>query len=114
MEDLRQVAAMGLLKAVNRFDPDRGAFEPYAVPTITGELRRHFRDHLWDLHVPRSVQELRGKVRAARRELTQQPGSPEPSVSDIAARTDLTETQAKAAPASANKYTSRPSCEKTR
>lgn len=96
LEDLKQVAAMGLLKAVNRFDPHRGAFEPYAVPTITGELRRHFRDHLWDLHVPRSVQELRGKVRAARRELMQQPGSPEPSVSDIAAKSELSESQVRA------------------
>lgn len=59
LDDLKQIAAMGLLKAVQRFDPERGAFEAYAVPTITGELRRRFRDHLWDVHVPRSVQELR-------------------------------------------------------
>ncbi|MWA08318.1 SigB/SigF/SigG family RNA polymerase sigma factor [Streptomyces sp. BA2] len=93
MEDLKQVAAIGLLKAVNRYDPGRGAFESYAVPTITGELRRHFRDHTWDLHVPRSVQELRNKVRAARRELMQQPGSPEPTLVDLAAKTGLSESQ---------------------
>lgn len=91
LEDLRQVAALGLVKAIDRFDPARGAFESYAVPTITGEVKRHFRDRMWALRVPRRVQELRNKVRIARRELTQNPGSPEPSVADIAAHTGLTE-----------------------
>ncbi|MFE0454325.1 SigB/SigF/SigG family RNA polymerase sigma factor [Streptomyces sp. NPDC058914] len=91
IEDLRQVAALGLVKAVDRFDPERGAFESYAVPTITGEIKRHFRDRMWALRVPRRVQELRNKVRLARRELTQNPGAPEPSVADIAAHTGLTE-----------------------
>lgn len=63
IEDLRQVAAMGLLKAVNNYDPRQGPFESYAIPTIRGELRRHFRDHMWDVHVPRRVQDLRNKVR---------------------------------------------------
>ncbi|NNN29922.1 SigB/SigF/SigG family RNA polymerase sigma factor [Streptomyces sp. S3(2020)] len=91
IEDLRQVAALGLVKAVDRFDPERGAFESYAVPTITGEVKRHFRDRMWALRVPRRVQELRNKVRVARRELTQTPGSAEPSAADLAARTGLTE-----------------------
>ncbi|MEU6406639.1 SigB/SigF/SigG family RNA polymerase sigma factor [Streptomyces sp. NPDC046985] len=91
IEDLRQVAALGLVKAVDRFDPDRGAFESYAVPTITGEVKRHFRDRMWALRVPRRVQELRNKVRVARRELTQNPGSPEPSAAAVAAHTGLTE-----------------------
>lgn len=91
LEDLRQVAALGLVKAVDRFDPSRGAFESYAVPTITGEIKRHFRDRMWALRVPRRVQELRNKVRVARRELTQNPGAPEPSVADIAGHTGLTE-----------------------
>ncbi|MEU5507554.1 SigB/SigF/SigG family RNA polymerase sigma factor [Streptomyces fungicidicus] len=91
VEDLRQVAALGLVKAIDRFDPSRGAFESYAVPTITGEVKRHFRDRMWALRVPRRVQELRNKVRVARRELTQSPGSPEPSVAAIAAHTGLTE-----------------------
>ncbi|MFJ3222470.1 SigB/SigF/SigG family RNA polymerase sigma factor [Streptomyces sp. NPDC086783] len=91
IEDLRQVAALGLVKAIDRFDPSRGAFESYAVPTITGEIKRHFRDRMWALRVPRRVQELRNKVRVARRELTQNPGSPEPSIADIAAHCGLTE-----------------------
>ncbi|MGW5128396.1 SigB/SigF/SigG family RNA polymerase sigma factor [Streptomyces sp. NPDC004069] len=96
IEDLRQVAALGLVKAIDRFDPDRGAFESYAVPTITGEVKRHFRDRMWALRVPRRVQELRNKVRVARRELTQNPGSPEPSVAAIAAHAGLTEEEVSA------------------
>ncbi|WP_317441579.1 SigB/SigF/SigG family RNA polymerase sigma factor [Streptomyces collinus] len=91
VEDLRQVAALGLVKAVDRFDPSRGAFESYAVPTITGEVKRHFRDRMWALRVPRRVQELRNRVRVARRELTQNPGTPEPTTADIAGHTGLTE-----------------------
>ena len=91
IEDLRQVAALGLVKAIDRFEPERGAFESYAVPTITGEVKRHFRDRMWALRVPRRVQELRNKVRVARREMTQSPGSSEPSPADIAAHTGLTE-----------------------
>ncbi|NUQ96881.1 MAG: SigB/SigF/SigG family RNA polymerase sigma factor [Streptomyces sp.] len=91
IEDLRQVAALGLVKAIDRYAPERGAFESYAVPTITGEVKRHFRDRMWALRVPRRIQELRNKVRVARRELTQTPGSPEPSAADIAAHTGLTE-----------------------
>ncbi|MGW6488394.1 SigB/SigF/SigG family RNA polymerase sigma factor [Streptomyces sp. NPDC055056] len=91
MDDLRQVAALGLLKAVDRFDPSRGAFESYAIPTITGEIKRHFRDRLWAVRVPRRVQELRNRVRLARRELTERPGTPEPTPAEVAAHTGLTE-----------------------
>ncbi|MFJ4714109.1 SigB/SigF/SigG family RNA polymerase sigma factor [Streptomyces sp. NPDC088785] len=92
LDDLRQVAALGLLKAVLRFDPARGAFEIYAVPTITGELRRHFRDYTWDVRVPRRVQELRFKIRLARTELAQHPGrlDVEPSAQEMATQADLT------------------------
>ncbi|GAA2252045.1 RNA polymerase sigma factor [Streptomyces ruber] len=91
LEDLRQVAALGLLKAIDRFEPERGAFESYAVPTITGEIKRHFRDRMWALRVPRRVQELRNKVRVARRELTQSGGAASPTIAEIAAHAKLTE-----------------------
>ncbi|MFD8567934.1 SigB/SigF/SigG family RNA polymerase sigma factor [Streptomyces sp. NPDC059639] len=91
LDDLKQVAAVGLVKAVERFEPERGAFESYAVPTITGELRRHFRDYTWDVRVPRRVQELRNRVRAARRELLELPGRPaEPGLEDVAVQAGLT------------------------
>ncbi|MBB5937388.1 SigB/SigF/SigG family RNA polymerase sigma factor [Streptomyces zagrosensis] len=89
-EDLEQVALLGLVKAVNRYDASRGsAFESYAVPTIVGEVKRHFRDHLWSLHVPRRVQELRQKVRVAVQELTRTPDGRRPSVEDIVQQTGL-------------------------
>jgi RNA polymerase sigma-B factor len=57
-DDLLQVASLGLVKAIDRFDPDRGTkFTSYAAPTILGELKRHFRDQAWALHVPRALQE---------------------------------------------------------
>ncbi|MER7698028.1 MULTISPECIES: SigB/SigF/SigG family RNA polymerase sigma factor [unclassified Streptomyces] len=92
MDDLRQVAAMGLVKAVDRYDPLRAkAFETYAVPTITGELKRHFRDHTWDVHVPRRVQDLRNRVRTVRRDLTQTAGGGAPTCAEIAAASGLSE-----------------------
>jgi RNA polymerase sigma-B factor len=70
LDDLFQVACLGLVKAVDRYDPTRGsAFSSYAVPTMTGELRRHLRDHSWAVHVPRRLQELAIEVQRARREL---------------------------------------------
>jgi len=69
-DDLRQVAVIGLIKAVNRFDPDRGhAFATFAVPTILGELRHHFRDAGWTIRVPRRVKELRRNCSRAHQEL---------------------------------------------
>jgi RNA polymerase sigma-B factor len=91
LADLEQVAHVGLVKAVRRYDPSAGpAFESYAVPTITGEIKRHFRDHMWDVHVPRRVQELRNRVRAARHELTRSLDERGPGVAEIAAHTGLT------------------------
>jgi len=66
LEDLVQVASLGLLKAVDRFDPDRGvSFTSFAVPTILGELRRHFRDRGWAIHVPRDLKEAALRVETA-------------------------------------------------
>ncbi|MFE4669714.1 SigB/SigF/SigG family RNA polymerase sigma factor [Streptomyces sp. NPDC056716] len=91
-EDLRQVAAVGLVKAVDHYDPaQERAFEVYAIPTITGEVKRHFRDTLWDVHVPRRVQDLRNQVRRSRRELAQTSAGHEPSVRSIAEHAHLSE-----------------------
>ncbi|MET8413094.1 SigB/SigF/SigG family RNA polymerase sigma factor [Streptomyces sp. NPDC005195] len=90
-DDLRQVAAVGLVKAMDRYDPDQGPFEVYAVPTITGEIKRHFRDRTWAVRVPRRTQELRNQVRIARSELADRPGSHEPTPAAIAALTGLTQ-----------------------
>lgn len=92
LEDLEQVAALGLVKAVSRYDPDRGtAFECFAVPTIVGEVKRHFRDNLWGLHVPRRVQELRNRVRTAHRALSHSLDDRGPCVEEIVEHTGLTE-----------------------
>lgn len=75
LEDLRQVARLGLVNAVDRFDPERGKdFLSFAVPTITGEVRRHFRDHGWVVRVPRRLQELRGSINQAVGKLSQATG----------------------------------------
>lgn len=91
-EDLCQVAALGLIKAVDRYDPELGnAFESYAVPTITGEIKRHFRDHMWTLHVPRRVQDLRNRVRIACQDLSQSISGGRPGVAEIAEHAHLSE-----------------------
>ena len=70
-DDLFQVACMGLINAIDRFDVERGiAFSSYAVPTILGEIKRHFRDRSWSVHVPRDLKELSGRVDRAVSELT--------------------------------------------
>ncbi|MGW6461678.1 SigB/SigF/SigG family RNA polymerase sigma factor [Streptomyces sp. NPDC055078] len=97
LEDLRQVAALGLVKAVDRYDPGRGsAFVSFAVPTITGEVKRHFRDHMWTLHVPRRVQDQRNRVRAAQRELSQTVSGRAPTEAEIAERAGLTHEETRA------------------
>jgi RNA polymerase sigma-B factor len=80
-DDLTQVACIGLCKAVRAFDPAFGKeFLAYAVPTIRGEVKRHFRDHGWTVRPPRGIQELQGRVSAALGELTQDLGrSPRPN-----------------------------------
>jgi RNA polymerase sigma-B factor len=70
-DDLFQVACLGLLKAIDRFDPERGrAFSSYAVPTMAGEIKRHFRDRTWSVRVPRDLQELALKVERTASELS--------------------------------------------
>ncbi|OBB00546.1 RNA polymerase subunit sigma [Mycobacteriaceae bacterium 1482268.1] len=72
-EDLVQVARVGLMNAVNRFDPDNGAeFLAFAVPTMMGEVRRHFRDHGWSVKVSRRLKELNAQLRKAREDLSQE------------------------------------------
>jgi RNA polymerase sigma-B factor len=85
-EDLEQVAALGLMKAIDRFDPSRGiAFGSFAVPTILGELRRYFRDRGWMVRVPRSLQELSRQLDGDTETLTRELGRT-PTVAELAER----------------------------
>jgi RNA polymerase sigma-B factor len=85
LEDLEQVARLGLVKAVDRYDPMRGSFTAYAVITISGEIKRHFRDKTWGVHVPRRVQDLSLEVSHATVVLTTALART-PTIAEIAAR----------------------------
>jgi RNA polymerase sigma-B factor len=88
-EDLMQAGYVGLMKAINNFDPAVGdSLAAYAQPTITGELKRHFRDSRWPVHAKRSVQELVLAIRAATEDLTQEL-SRAPAEADLAARLNV-------------------------
>lgn len=88
-EDVLQVANLALVKAVDGFDPERGlAFSSYAVPTMIGEIKRHFRDTAWALHVPRALKEKVLLVERCERELSAELGRA-PTVDDLAATTGL-------------------------
>jgi len=90
-DDLAQIAAVGLIKAVDRFDPHRGIeFAGYAIPTILGEIRRYFRDHSWSLRVPRRLQNLRMAIIGANEILTRTL-SRAPTIADAAAFLGITE-----------------------
>jgi RNA polymerase sigma-B factor len=90
-EDLMQVGYVGLLKAINNFDPDvGGSLAAYAQPCISGEIKRHFRDKRWQVHVERSMQELVLAVREATRTLTQQLGH-EPGDTELASHLAISE-----------------------
>ena len=87
-EDLEQVAFVGLVKAVDNYDMAFDtAFLTYATPVISGEIKRHFRDGTWDVHVPRRMQELSGAIRSAEAGLTQDLGR-HPGVDDLAGHLD--------------------------
>jgi RNA polymerase sigma-B factor len=89
LEDLVQVASVGLLGAIDRFDPDRGVrFPAFAIPTILGELKRYFRNTGWSAHVPRGAQELALRVDRAIREIEAGSGH-HPSVGDLAEYLEL-------------------------
>jgi RNA polymerase sigma-B factor len=89
-EDLLQVGIVGLIKAINRFDPDRSVeFSSFALPTIAGELKRHFRDTSWSVRVPRRLQELRLRLAKATEELEQELEH-EPTDAELAERLHVT------------------------
>jgi len=89
VEDLVQVAAIGLMKAIDRYEPERGiAFSSYAVPTMVGEVQRYFRDHTWGVRPPRELQERAQRVMNANRQLGAELGRP-PTAGELAARLQL-------------------------
>lgn len=90
-DDLEQVAVVGLIKAVDRFDAGRGVdFVGFAIPTVLGELKRHFRDRTWSVRVPRRMQELRLAISAANSSLSHSLGR-SPTVTDVAVHLGLTD-----------------------
>ncbi|MFF5705065.1 SigB/SigF/SigG family RNA polymerase sigma factor [Streptomyces sp. NPDC012794] len=106
VEDLVQVGTIGLIKAIDRFDPAReNEFATLAMPYITGEIKRHFRDTAWAVHVPRRLQELRIDIAKAKEELTVRLDR-SPTVHDLAAHLDLAEEQVIEGLVAANGHTS--------
>ncbi len=107
LEDLVQAGSIGLIKAVDRFDVDRGVdFSSYAVPTIVGEIRRHFRDKAWAMHVPRRLKELSIRLSRVLDELTTELGR-SPTVAELAEAAGVEEEEAIDALDSTNAYTTR-------
>jgi RNA polymerase sigma-B factor len=103
-DDLVQVATIGLIKSVDRFDLERGVeFSTYATPTIVGEIKRHFRDKGWAVRVPRRLQELRLSLASATSELSQRQGR-SPTVSELAAHMKISDEEVLEGLESANAY----------
>jgi RNA polymerase sigma-B factor len=104
LDDLNQVASLGLLKAVDRYDPERQtAFSSFAVPTILGELKRHFRDKGWSVRVPRDLQELAVRLEPVSEALSRELGRP-PTPAEIAERMGTTVEQVLEAREAAGAY----------
>jgi RNA polymerase sigma-B factor len=104
MEDIVQVGTIGLIKAINRFDGERGIeFPTFALPTIIGEMKRFFRDTSWAVHVPRRLQELRIVLARATDELSQQMDRA-PTTAELAAHLDLTPEEVTEGLVAANGY----------
>ncbi|MDN3358750.1 SigB/SigF/SigG family RNA polymerase sigma factor [Actinomadura sp. DC4] len=94
LEDIEQAAMLGLVKAINRYDPEVGQrFLSYAAPTMTGEVKRHFRDRTWSMRMPRPLQELRLLLRNARQDFLREHGRP-PTVPEVAELLGVTEDEA--------------------
>lgn len=106
LDDLMQVGYLGLLKAIDRFDPSRGLeFTTFATPTILGEIKRHFRDKGWSVRVPRRLQELSAKVNQATDLLTTQLQR-SPTIAEIAEYLDATVDEVLEAMESSSAYSS--------
>ncbi|MFD3994432.1 SigB/SigF/SigG family RNA polymerase sigma factor [Streptomyces sp. NPDC058548] len=106
-EDIVQVGTVGLIKAINRFDPERGnEFMSFALPTVLGEIRRHLRDTSWSVHVPRRLQELRLDLAKANDVLEQELGRP-PTAAELGAHLHITEAELREGRLAANGFTSR-------
>ena len=104
LDDLVQVASLGLLKAIDRFDPSREvAFSSFAVPTILGELKRHFRDKGWSVRVPRDLQEMAVRVERVSEDLSRQ-GGRAPTLAEIAEEIGITTEQVLEAREAAGAY----------
>ena len=104
LDDLVQVATIGLIKSVDRFDLERGVeFSTYATPTIVGEIKRHFRDKGWAIRVPRRLQELKLSLTKATSELSQKNGRA-PTVAELAQHLEMTEEEVLEGLESANAY----------
>jgi RNA polymerase sigma-B factor len=104
LDDLIQVATIGLIKSVDRFDIERGVeFSTYATPTIVGEIKRHFRDRGWAVRVPRRLQELRLQLTTATGELAQEQGRA-PTIGELARRLKISEEEVLEGLESSNAY----------
>lgn len=107
LEDLVQVGSIGLIKAIDRFDPDRGVeLTTYAVPTILGEIRRHFRDKAWAVHVPRGIKDLRARLGQLIDSLTAELGR-SPTIEELARAAEVEEEEVIEALESDQAYTAR-------